>query len=136
MNICRSLIVIACLLVSFLQVSQAETFKFCFSNVRAPTYPNFTIDGKLYYSNTGYSIACWDVTYTPGESIIMSSKYPLYPKNVVGPAVKSENGEYCGVGVPCILPSERDSGKLYSIHASMITNAEGKGEGILTLVYH
>lgn len=135
MSLINSFFIRSILLTSLFTVmvnANAVPVKFCFENNGTPTYPQFNINGKLYYSNFFNSIRCFDLGDVTGNVIFNTSGFNVdYRNNIV-----SLGANMCGSATgPCVIPVEYQNQQLYYIEATVWALDKTTSTGVLSAIY-
>jgi hypothetical protein len=110
------------LLIVFPLITHAGTFKFCVNNNNY-SYPQFTVDSKLYYYNYTHSTYCWDVIPIGNRFVVLfTNGFDL-----------NYNGSLCGNADPCTIPLMQ-SGSLATLTA-FVSVENNKVSGTLSAEY-
>jgi len=129
----KSLLFIFLLISAF--NSYANAVRFCFennANSGKPYYPQFVINGKVYYSNYGHRIECFNLGELTGNYVTLHTNgFELdYQNNIVSFANFS-----CGKSTPCLIPMQYQNEELYYIHVTVWPLDNKNLTGVLNAIY-
>lgn len=114
--------------------ANAKNVEFCYENTSEwgdPYYPKFTINNNVYYDNYGHKLNCYDLEITGTTVSLTTNGFNMDYKNNIA----SFNGNLCGFGTTCVIPTEYQNEDLYYIHASVWPLDDKNLTGVLTAVY-
>jgi hypothetical protein len=131
-NLIKSILVA----LSFLTINaNAANVQFCYENNSEsghPYYPKFTVNNKVYYSNYGFKLNCFDLGNVSGPTVSLTTNgFNMDFKN----SIVSFNGNICGFGTTCVIPTVYQNEQLYYIHATVWPLDDNNLTGVLTAVY-